>query len=204
MKVSLKMLAPVLGLALSSMALADGPNPREVYVKSISHGGTGCPQGTVGTYIFDDGKVFTLSFDQYSASQSRGSDPAKARSYCNLGLELNIPQGWQFSIFKIDYRGYANLDAGLSGVIQSSYRFSGGASTPVLRQTLSGPVATDYLKTDNIGISSLVWSPCGVTRALNIKSEVRLEGDRARSGLMTVDTIDGEFKQIYALQWRRC
>jgi hypothetical protein len=190
---------------VSTSALGQtGPNPKEVYVKSVSHGGTGCPQGTVGAYISDDGKVFTLSFDQYSATQQRGSDPNKARSFCNLTVDLNIPSGWSFSVAKFDYRGYANIDAGLQGVVQSSYRFAGGASSPILRSILVGPTAADYLKTDNLGLNATVWSPCNVQRALAVKSEVRLEGDRNKSGLLTVDTIDAEFKTIYALVWRRC
>jgi hypothetical protein len=206
MKVSMKWMMPVWGAVLASgVAFADVPPAGQVHIRGIQAGGNGCAQGTFSSYLSEDQQAFTLMFDAYTATQSRGSNPADARRFCNINLDLHIPHGWQYSIFKVDYRGYASLDAGVRGVVQSSYRFSGGgASTRPLQQVLTGPVATDYLKSDSVGISSLVWSPCGVSRALNIKSEVRLEGDRNRSGLLTVDTIDGEFKQIYALQWRRC
>ena len=205
MKVSMKWLMPVLGAYLaSSAAFADVPPSGAVYVNGISAGGSGCAQNTFSTYLSEDQQAFTLMFDAYTAVQSRGSNPMAARSFCNINLDLHIPHGWQFTIFKVDYRGYASIDAGLRGVVQSSYRFSGGPSTRNLTQTLVGPVSTDYLKSDTVGITSEVWSPCGISRALNIKSEVRLEGNRNASGLLTVDTIDGEFKQIYALKWRRC
>jgi hypothetical protein len=193
-------------LSLGGSALADEtPDPSQVYVKGLSHGGSGCPQGSVGSYISEDGKVFTLSFDAFTASQHRGSDPAEARKFCNITVELNIPQGWQFTLGQVDFRGYANIDAGVKGVVQSHYRFSGGgtANRP-FRTEFHGPVSTDYLKQDIIGIQSLVWSACGVSRALNIKADVRLEGNRSAAGLLTTDTIDGEFRHLYGLQWRRC
>jgi len=198
--------ATFLLLGFSSLAVADElPNPGQVYIKSISHGGSGCPQGSVGSYVSEDGTVFTLSFDSFTASQHRGSDPAEARKFCNITLDLNIPQGWQFTVAQVDFRGYANIDAGVKGVVQSHYRFSGGATANrPFRTEFQGPITTDYLKRDVIGIQSNVWSACGVSRALNIKADVRLEGNRNAAGLLTADTIDGEFRHLYGLQWRRC
>jgi hypothetical protein len=204
MKVSMKWMLPVWSAVLASgVAFADVPPIGSVHVRGINAGGSGCPQGSFSTYLSPDQQAFTLMFDAYTAESGPGIAPTKARAFCNVNLDLHIPHGWQFTIFKVDYRGYANLDAGVRGVVQSSYRFSAGQETRPLRQILTGPIATDYTKSDVLGISSEVWSPCGVQRALNIKSEVRLEGAR-RPALMTVDTIDGEFKQIYALRWRRC
>ena len=53
--------------------------------------------------------------------------------------------------------------------------------------TLKGAFDDNYLKTDQFGIQSTVWSPCGAEGALNVNSEVRItpltSNDRA---LMTV------------------
>jgi len=58
------MLANLLVVALASVATATAipatqaaaaaPDPSQVYLKGIAYGGTGCPQGTVGTYISSD------------------------------------------------------------------------------------------------------------------------------------------------------
>ena len=47
---------PVLGVSATATAstTAVGPNPTEVYINSIAYGGTGCPQGTVGSFISAD------------------------------------------------------------------------------------------------------------------------------------------------------
>jgi hypothetical protein len=47
-------------LAASVTATSVLPNPTEVYVNSISYGGTGCPQGTVGSFISADRQTFRL------------------------------------------------------------------------------------------------------------------------------------------------
>ena len=58
------MLANLLVAVLASVATASAiptaqaatvaPDPSQVYLKGIAYGGTGCPQGTVGTYISAD------------------------------------------------------------------------------------------------------------------------------------------------------
>jgi hypothetical protein len=48
---------PVLGVTLgsdSSNASSVTPDPTQVYIKSISYGGSGCPQNSVGEFISDD------------------------------------------------------------------------------------------------------------------------------------------------------
>jgi hypothetical protein len=46
--------APVLGASATATSTAVGPNPTEVYINSISYGGTGCPQDSVGSFISAD------------------------------------------------------------------------------------------------------------------------------------------------------
>jgi len=51
---------PVLGVTIAapapaaSTSAAAGPNPSGVYINSIAYGGTGCPQGSVGSFISAD------------------------------------------------------------------------------------------------------------------------------------------------------
>lgn len=195
------------GLALlSSGAYAQAPDG--VIINRVGHGGNGCPQGSVDTYVSADRQALTLTFDQYIAEIGDGIPRSEARKFCNVSLELVVPNGWQFSVFQVDYRGYVDLESGAQSNLSSTYRFSGRTGNQeertFNRAVFRGSVSGNYLKKDDIGIETLVWSPCAETRALNINSEVRLTAPRNRRALMTVDTIDGEFKQIYALKWRRC
>lgn len=54
------MLAKLSILALAASVIASPiaeralPDPTQVYITSLAYGGTGCPQGTVGSYISSD------------------------------------------------------------------------------------------------------------------------------------------------------
>lgn len=59
---------PVLGVTLTgggpaATTTAVGPNPTEVTINSISYGGTGCPQNSVGSYISPDHSTFVSRLD---------------------------------------------------------------------------------------------------------------------------------------------
>lgn len=43
---------------LAATATAVLPNPSQVYINAISYGGTGCPQGSVGTFLSADRQTF--------------------------------------------------------------------------------------------------------------------------------------------------
>jgi hypothetical protein len=189
-------------MGFGASAWAQGTDPMRI--RNVYYGGTGCPQGSVDTYISPDSQAMTLIFDQYVAEAGTGIPISSGRKFCNLTLDLIIPGGWQVSVFKVDYRGYVDLRAGTSAQVAASYYFSGSdarTNTRTTRAQFVGAVTGNYTKSDNIGIESLVWSPCNVERALNVKTEARVNG---RNGLLTVDTIDGEFQQKYHLKWRRC
>jgi hypothetical protein len=63
----------------------------------------------------------------------------------------------------------------------------------------------DYLITDAIPFSSVVWSPCGASLPLNINSQVRLMSTSpTASGQITDDSIDGHIDFIIGLMWQTC
>ena len=66
--------------------------------------------------------------------------------------------------------------------------------------TIRGPYDDNYIKTDEFGVESTVWSPCGLEGLLNINSEVRLTPmDAVKPALLTVRTLEG-----ITVRWRRC
>jgi len=207
------MLASILTLVLATAAFASptgsavqvSPDPTQVYINSIAYGGTGCPQGTVGSYISADRQTFTLIFDQFVASIGPGVAVAQSRKNCQLNLDLRYPSGFQYSIFNTAYRGYVGLDAGVTGQQATTFYFSGQTSQTTTSTNFKGPVSGDYEAVDNADLTSLVWSPCGAQAALNLNSQVRLtSSNSAASGLITDDSIDGKITFIVGVQWQKC
>ena len=98
---------------------------KQVQIRGVTYGGTGCPQGTVGSQISSDRSILTLIFDSYIASIGPGIAITEQRKNCQLNIDLLYPGGFQYSILSADYRGYSSIDKGISGTLKSTYYFSG-------------------------------------------------------------------------------
>jgi hypothetical protein len=191
-------------LAVSGTALAAGPNPSQVRIAGISYAGSGCPAGSVAESMSPDAKAFTLLFDSYIAEAGPGVSLANGRKNCQIAVDLRFPQGWSYTIFDVDYRGYAQLERGTTGTQKTTYYFQGGSSQASLQTNYAGPKDADYHIRDSLGLDALVWSPCGATRAVNMNTQVRVTASGGRRALMTIDSIDGQLTHRYGIQWRRC
>ncbi len=205
-----KLIRPVLTLTslwvfnTSTPALANFPS--SVRVRNISYAGSGCPAGTVAQNLSSDFSAFTLLFDQYAAEVGPNVPFSQKRKNCQLNIDLEVPPGWSYTLFSVDTRGYVSLEPGVSAVQQSTYYFQGQMQNARLRTTMVGPLDQNYQARDQLGLSSLVWSPCSAVRSLNINTEVRADNtyNRYGQGLITIDSVDGDFKLVYGLRWKRC
>ena len=97
----------------------------DIQIQGLTYGGSGCPSNSVGSSISEDKTVVTLIFDQYIAAVGPGVLVTESRKNCQLNLKLKYPGGYQYSIMSADYRGFAALDAGVTGQQRSTYYFSG-------------------------------------------------------------------------------
>lgn len=184
---------------------ASMPNPSQVTINSISYGGTGCPQGSVGSFISADRLTFTLIFDSFVASIGPGVPITSSRINCQLNINLQYPSGFQYSVLGTDFRGYVGIDAGVTGVQTANYYFSGSSTQATTTSTFKGPMSGDYLISDKIPFTSTIWSPCGAALPLNVNSQVRLTSTNTKAtGLMTQDSIDGKVTFIVGVQWQAC
>jgi hypothetical protein len=197
------------GLAAASPVivdnLSDGPSGHEVQIVGLAFAGSGCPAGTVSGQLSSDLTTITLLYADFVAQAGNNISPSNYRKNCQLNVKLKYPSGWQFSVFKADYRGYAQIPEGDTGTCKATYYFSGDTRQISSTMTIRGPYDDNYIKTDQFGVESTVWSPCGLEGLLNINSEVRLSPmDAVKPALMTVDSTDLRFQQVHYLQWQAC
>ncbi|TPX13747.1 uncharacterized protein E0L32_005950 [Thyridium curvatum] len=182
-----------------------GPSGHEVQIEGISFAGSGCPAGSVAGQLASDLTTITLLYDSFVAQAGKDIKPTDYRKNCQLNVKLRYPSGWQFSVFRADYRGYASLPKGDTGTCKATYYFSGEQKQISSTMTIKGPFDDNYLKSDSFGTESTVWSPCGQEGMLNINSEVRITPlDSTTPALLTVDSTDLKFTQIHYLQWQTC
>jgi len=197
--------ASTLTLAAPAVKRQTGPSPNDVFIKSFTYAGSGCPAGSVANATDAAKDILTLIYDQYVAQIGPGTMPTDHRKNCQINLDVHYPQGWQFSVFSVDYRGFEALDAHVTGHQLATYYFSGNSPQITAATTFNGPSTQNYVITENFDVTSLVWSPCGYDYPLNINSQIYLtETNPNANGLLTTDSTDFKFTQEFHLQWRQC
>ena len=191
-------------LAVSALAAGACAQAPKVTIGQITYGGTGCPQGTVSTLLSSDRTAFTLLFDSYVATAGPLVAITESRKACQIAAQINVPNGWSYSVGTIDYRGYVQVPQGGLAVQSATYYFQGMSQQTVSRTSFTGPADRDYLVRDVIPLESIVWSQCNANIPVNIKTAVQLRVPTGKSGIITTDSIDAKVAQVYGLQFRQC
>jgi hypothetical protein len=210
------LLAAVIGLNGPDVVVrAAEPDPSTVYITTMSYGGSGCPQGSVGQSMSSDRDEFTLIFDQLVASSGPGVPAAESRKSCEVTLNLHAPDGWSFAIVGVEARGYVQAPAGVTATARISYEYDTNVPKPQHATEFSakvdGPVAKDYLLESSTPRLQIDWSKCDGVNVLQLRSSVQLTGPLGQSAQITIDSLDGEIsqgeevsRQGYRLVWKRC
>jgi len=200
------------GLALSMItapvsAPASAPPSGPVTVGVVTVNGSGCPAGTTAVAVASDNTAFTVTYSDYLAQVGPQSAPTDIRKNCQLSLRVHVPQGFTYAIAEGDYRGYANLASGATGMEQANYYFQGTAPTARVPHRFSGPFQDDWETVDATDVASLVFAPCGVDRLVNVNTELRVaagSSDPASTSFMTMDSTDGSIHSTYHFEWKQC
>lgn len=209
MKIRIAHLAPAILLtARLFMLQAAGPDPSKPFVETITYGGSGCPQGTVGQSISDDRTVFTLIFDSFVASSGPGIPSTETKKNCQINVSLRLPRGFSAWVETTTRRGYAQLSAGLSADLKATYNLSkpaskgegeengdeSGVSERSSETRIKGPVAKDYAVAD--GHDYAATNGCDgaplQNRTLRVNLTESLTGAANLPGQITTDSIDGK------------
>jgi hypothetical protein len=189
---------------VASSVFGQVPDITKTLINGLSYGGSGCPQNSVAATLSQDLTTFTMIFDKFIAETGPGMTSTSARRNCQITVDLRYPEGWSYSIVSVDYRGYVSIPAGLTATQSATYYFSGNKEQSKSSTKFVGPFDGDYLNSDTIATSAVVWSKCGSVIPGNINAAVSISGDKKIPGLITVDSVDGKVEQIYAIQWKKC
>jgi hypothetical protein len=147
---------------------------------------------------------FEVIFDAFQVQKGPGVSVRSLRKDCTIAADLFIPNGYRFTLTQVHYEGYANIPRSSTGILKTEYFFPFFSNRVGTSKVLTGPFIGDYSKEDTLGLLSTVWSPCGATIPLNMKSTLELRGPLADPALMTVDLATGKLTQVWAIQWATC
>lgn len=173
-------------------------------ITGIASSGDGCKQSTISTDISEDGQAFTVLFAEFFLNVESEGKPAKSIRKCNLELSVDIPQGWQMAVIKLDHRGFASLPKGSSAKLSTEVFFSDKAGGKKAVEKVHGPFETDFLVSNSVDVKSLKWSKCGGQAGINIDIVAKVQARRNVTASMTVDTLDGELSEHVAVKWQKC
>jgi hypothetical protein len=190
----------------SPVAAAEtAPPSGKVEVEVVTVNGSGCPSGTTAVTQKPDNTGFTVNYKGFMAEAGAGAEPTDFRKNCQISLLVHVPQGFTYAIARADYRGYAQLGPGASGLQQASYYFQGESQTTTVPHAIRGPFSGYWQNTDITDSASLVYAPCGITRGLNINTELRVHaGDSGSNSFMTMNSTRGGVQTLYQYQWKSC
>ncbi|KAJ3081820.1 hypothetical protein HK102_002108, partial [Quaeritorhiza haematococci] len=175
-----------------------------VYFQSIGYGGSGCPQGSASINFNNDWTAFTILFDEFIASAGPHIKLVEKRKNCQLNLKLFVPQGYQYSITTIDYRGYAELEETVKASLITTYYFQGDSNADTKVSVLEGPMEDDFFIRDDVYMEHIEWSPCGGEINLNLNTQIRVNNsaNKRKQGFVTNDSIDSKVETIVHVQWQ--
>jgi hypothetical protein len=200
------------GLALSlvvapASAETASPPPGKITVDVVTVNGSGCPAGTAAVAVSDDNTAFTVTYSEFLAAAGEGAAPTDFRKNCQLNLRVNIPHGFTYGIAQADYRGFAHLARGASGLQKANYYFMGTSPTASRSHPFYGPMSDNWQTTDKTEWASIIYAPCGEQRHLNVNTDLRVRHGSSSAGstsFMSMDSTDASISTRYHFAWKRC
>ena len=176
-------------LATSALLLASTASFAETVTLGLpSYGGSGCPTGSASATVSPDGQELSVIFDKFVANNGRKN--------CALTIPVKVPNGFQVSIYTMDYRGYVAPKT--TGRLTTDYFFAGQRTSPITR-VITGE--KNYSERDTVATMANVWSKCGDSVNMRVNAAMAASG----KGDATVDSVDvAHAVLVYYLKYRAC
>ena len=194
--------------AVGYLDLEVPPPSDKIVVDVITVNGTGCPAGTAAVAVAPDNTAFTVTYSAYTAQVGVGAAPTDIRKNCQLSVLVHVPSGFTYAVVKTVFCGFASFANGATATQRANYYFQGQSATSYASHTYNGPMGDDWIATDLVPVQSLVWSPCGAQRNLNINTELRVAGGTSdltkTTTFISMDSTDGSINTTYHFAWGHC
>lgn len=188
--------------------------PKGNYIAKVKANGSGCPVGTSKVSISESGQYFMVEFPKYELQLT--SKNKLAIQECIMAVDVETPDNYQFAVSKLLYGGDVDIGAGVQMRIVGRYWFQGDASgtreTERQNQML-GPVKQDYMFSYTPERETVIWSPCGKHRNLNVYTRLQLiNGTPAKSGYANLGNAQSGVSigpkpadaLVFGFAWRKC
>jgi hypothetical protein len=181
--------------------------PQRVRIDRPDYFGNGCPAGSMSVIFAGDYLSFSILFSEFTAESAAG----RGGMTCDTIIPVELPDGMQMEITRVDFRGFANLPEGARASFRSVFNFREGRGADrdrlVFNYNFQGPLLENYtLSTDSFSNGSTETSPCGGSVNLRVMSQLQVMVPRGASepAMMTLDSADGAGNAVYYVNWKAC
>ena len=197
------LLACVLALALGiSDGVFAGEPEGEIEVGEVRYNGSGCPQGTAELIVAQDGKSFSLVFNEFAALAGPGIPLAQSRRNCVVNFSARVPEGFTWGVGGVRFQGLAKIAGGGTGLHTTTYFVQGQAQQATSSHQFMSPFQGSWSHSDEFDADDALFVPCGLQRSFNINTSLRVSAgndpnDRVSFAMMRTE-------QVFQLLVKRC
>lgn len=218
MRWSAALTLPLLALTLSgasaqakppqALSEADDPMVRSFKARGLADVATqaDCGGGSYSVVNSPDGTSVSVLFDNFTASGAQAVAGA-ARTTCAVRIPLNLPAGYSLGVFRMDYRGFAHLDAGQSAQLSVDYGVGRQGRGRNFRRGVQGAYDADFAFSENIGAGLMKRAGCGEDAALNLAATLDLRPNGgSQEAVVTLDSLDGTARRgvVFHVDLKKC
>lgn len=166
-----------------------------------------CNGGSYSIVQTPDGATLSVLFDQFVV-ESGGSTPNSLRARtCVLEIPLALPAGYSLGIYKVDYRGFAQLSDKQFIELSVFYTLGESSNGRRFQRKLKGAYSADFQFTENIGAGLMKRVGCGENAKLGVSLALSIDGKAASASAMAgLDSLDGapHGGLVYHFEYKKC
>ncbi len=167
-------------------------------ITKVSVEGTLCPKGSYAADVSGDLAALTLTFSQAEVQTEAGQS---LDAKCDVTLQLDVPEGFQFGEFGVRPSGYVFTSERGTTELDLSYAFEPSGTSRTFTHVLSGD--RSYAFDD---VAAEVWSPT-CTRSgshRNLHFSIALRARARDSAYLSINALDLDLAAVSGTPWRAC
>lgn len=147
-----------------------------------------------------DGSALTILFDNMQANAGRPS------MICSTVAPLNLPAGYSLGVYRVDYRGFAELAKGQIAELSVDYDLGPKGNGRHFTRKVRGPNSGDFSFTENIGAGQMKRVGCGSDASLGVTVALNLSGAASTDAEVDLDSSDGASRHglVFHLDLKKC
>ncbi|MCB0415847.1 MAG: DUF4360 domain-containing protein [Bdellovibrionales bacterium] len=183
---------------------------RMVSMSTPKFAGGGCDPSSSSAALSEDKKTLSILLSDFVVEAGESIGMFRNRKICKVEVPLNVPNGMQMAIVKLDYRGFNSLVRGAYTQFSAVHYYDlghGPNQTRVVRRKaeFAGPLEDEFYLSGVIK-QRIPWSECGRDIDLNINMQMTTRSNRQNEDVFSsIDSLDmSSVESSYHLLWRRC